>query len=41
MVVAPVAAGREPALHALLASMNSAPGLADPRNAIVPFGATP
>ena len=39
MVVAPVAAGREPALHALLASMNSVPGLADPRNAIVPFGA--
>ena len=39
MVVAPVAAGKEPALRALLAAMNSAPGIADPRNALVPFGA--
>jgi len=37
MVVAPVAAGREADLRALLASMNSVPGLADPRNAVVPF----
>jgi hypothetical protein len=37
-VVAPIAAGREPALRALLATMNSAPGLADPRNPLVPFG---
>ena len=39
MVVAPVAAGKEAALRALLGSMNSAPGIADPRNAVVPFGA--
>jgi len=39
MVVAPVAAGREADLRALLASMNSQPGLADPANAVVPFGA--
>ncbi|MBV9890791.1 MAG: hypothetical protein JO090_07900, partial [Rhizobacter sp.] len=38
MVVAPVGAGEEAALRALLASMNSAPGLADPRNSLVPFG---
>jgi hypothetical protein len=38
MVVAPIAAGREPALRGLLASMNAAPGTADPANAIVPFG---
>jgi len=39
MVVAPIAAGREADLRALLSSMNAAPGMADPRNAILPFGA--
>src|SRR5450432_892058 len=39
MVVAPVAAGREPALRALLATMTSAPGVADPHNVVLPFGA--
>jgi hypothetical protein len=39
MVVAPIAAGREADLRALLSSMNAAPGVADPRNPIVPFGA--
>ncbi|HET7231909.1 MAG TPA: hypothetical protein VFJ16_17990 [Longimicrobium sp.] len=39
MVAAPVAAGREAALRLLLASMNAAPGTADPGNAVVPFGA--
>jgi hypothetical protein len=38
MVVAPIAAGREAALLLLLGSMNSAPGAADPNNAVVPFG---
>jgi hypothetical protein len=38
MVLAPVAQGREAALRALLDTMNSAPGLADPRNALLPFG---
>ncbi len=38
MVVAPVAPGREAALRALLDSMNTAPGLADPHNALLPFG---
>jgi len=37
LVVAPVAAGKEPALRALLQSMNAEPGMADPRNGIVPF----
>jgi len=37
LVVAPVAAGKEPALRALLHSMNAEPGLADPRNGVVPF----
>ncbi len=37
-VVAPLAAGSEPALRALLATMSPAPGMADPRNALVPFG---
>jgi len=37
LVVAPVAAGKEPALRALLHSMNAEPGMADPRNAVVPF----
>jgi hypothetical protein len=38
MVVARIAAGREADLRALLASMNSAPGVADPQNALLPFG---
>ncbi len=37
-VVAPIAAGGEPALRTLLASMNSTPGVADPDNTLVPFG---
>ena len=37
MVVAPVAAGKEAGLRALLGSMNVEPGMADPRNAVVPF----
>jgi hypothetical protein len=37
-VVAPIAAGGEAALRALLVTMNSAPGVADPRNPLVPFG---
>ena len=37
LVVAPVAAGKEPALRALLQSMNAEPGMADPGNGIVPF----
>jgi len=38
LVVAPVAAGREAGLRALLQSMNAAPGMADPGNGIVAFG---
>ena len=38
MVVAPLGAGREPGLRELLGSMNSEPGVADPGNALVPFG---
>jgi hypothetical protein len=38
MVVAPVAEGQEADLRALLASMNALPGMADPENALVPFG---
>src|SRR5204863_7507770 len=37
LVVAPVAAGKEAGLRALLHSMNAEPGMADPRNDIVPF----
>jgi len=37
LVVAPVAAGKEPGLRALLHSMNAEPGTADPRNGVVPF----
>lgn len=37
LVVAPVAAGQEPALRALLNAMNAEPGRADPDNAVVPF----
>jgi hypothetical protein len=39
MVVAPVAAGKEAALRALLAAMNAEPGMADPDNTVVPFRA--
>lgn len=38
MVLAPVAAGRTGDLRQLLASMNREPGVADPLNALVPFG---
>jgi hypothetical protein len=38
MLIAPLRAGSEPALRALLASMNTEPGLADPHNAVLPFG---
>jgi hypothetical protein len=38
-VVAAVRAGRVSALRRLLASMTSQPGMADPHNALVPFGA--
>jgi hypothetical protein len=37
MVVAPLAEGRTAALRALLATMNRAPGVVDPENALVPF----
>jgi len=39
MVMAPLAAGREASLRALLDTMNRAPGMADPDNAVLPFGA--
>ena len=39
MLVAPLAAGREPGLRELLGSMNAEPGMANPRNAVLPFGA--
>ncbi|HQQ68978.1 MAG TPA: hypothetical protein PLL92_01515 [Alicycliphilus sp.] len=39
MVVAPLAAGREAGLRALLDSMNLNPGMADPAGAVLPFGA--
>ncbi len=38
MVVAPIAAGRELALRELLETMNAEPGMANPHNALVPFG---
>ena len=38
MVLAPVTPGREHRPAELLAAMNSAPGMADPTNAILPFG---
>lgn len=38
MVVAPIAAGREAGLRTLLATMNAAPGMADPQNRLLPFG---
>src|SRR5579862_3140627 len=37
MVLAPLARGRVPAMRSLLATMNSAPGIVDPGNALVPF----
>ena len=41
MVLAPLAAGREADLRALLASMNANPGMADPQGAVLPFGRFP
>ena len=38
MLVAPLAPGREGALRSLLASMNVRPGMADPHDAMLPFG---
>jgi hypothetical protein len=38
LVLAPVAPSRAPGLRAVLAGMNAEPGLADPANALVPFG---
>jgi hypothetical protein len=38
MIVAPIDPPREPDLRKLLATMNSEPGMADPANAVVPFG---
>ena len=39
MITAPVAPAREAALRELLKAMNAASGLADPANAVLPFGA--
>lgn len=39
MLVAPLAAGREASLRALLATMNATPGTADPHNSLVSFAA--
>ena len=38
MVVAPLDVKRTDELRSLLASMNRAPGMADPDNPIIPFG---
>ena len=38
MVLARVTPGRERGLRELLETMNSAPGMADPANAVLPFG---
>lgn len=38
MLTAPVKSGLEAGLRQLLLSMNSAPGMADPANSLVPFG---
>ena len=38
MLIAPMADGAEGALRLLLAAMNAEPGMADPHNAVVPFG---
>ncbi|MGY0195720.1 hypothetical protein ACWA7J_11685 [Leptothrix sp. BB-4] len=40
-VVAPLADGREAALRQLLDGMNRVPGVADPFNPVLPFGAVP
>jgi hypothetical protein len=37
-IVAAVSTGHAPALRGVLASMTSQPGMADPKNALVPFG---
>jgi hypothetical protein len=37
-IMAPIAREREDELRALLESMNASPGIADPRNAVLPFG---
>lgn len=37
-VIAPLAAGREESVRKTLERMNGAPGMADPRNGILPFG---
>ena len=39
VVVAAIAPGREAGLRKLLAGMTLAPGVADPANAVLPFGA--
>ena len=41
VVVAAIAPGREAALRKLLETMNAMPGMADPANAVLPFGAFP
>ena len=41
MVVAPLDAKRTDELRSLLATMNRAPGMADPNNALIPFGRLP
>jgi hypothetical protein len=38
MVVAPLDVNRTGELRGLLATMNGAPGIADPQNAVIPFG---
>ena len=38
MIIAPLARGRIDAARALLATMNSQPGVANPDNALIPFG---
>ena len=40
-VLAPLAAAAVPTLRSLLATMNATPGIADPANALVPFGQFP
>jgi hypothetical protein len=39
MIVAPIQQNRIGAMRELLASMNSGPGIADPKNALIPFAA--
>ncbi len=41
MVVAPIRAGQAATLRAVLAGMTSKPGMADPNNALIPFGQFP